>query len=327
MRSVLRYLGRVLAFGAIALTIFYFGGGRENVLIYAPDQPDLADPAGWLAAREAAFDDITPGAEARIVWAGAENIPTDVVVLYIHGFSATAQEIRPVPDRVAEALGANLIFARLPGHGRTGDALAEPHASLWLRDVATMLELARGIGERVVVMGTSTGATLASFAATVPDMVERVEAMVLISPNYRVANPLGRLLELPLARYWVPVIGGAMRSFEPQNENHGIYWTIEYPTVATVTMGTVLRDTRARDYAEVAMPALFYFSDADSVISPQAVREFADGWGAPATVMPVQLPAEGADPYGHVIAGDILSPAMTDRAVEDITGWLTEVLD
>ncbi|QXT39224.1 alpha/beta hydrolase [Gymnodinialimonas ceratoperidinii] len=317
---------RVIALLAIIAATFVYLGPVERVERGEVARVDLDDPAGWLAAREARFDDITEGAEAQILWAGEAGAASDVVVLYLHGFSATSQEIRPVPDRVAEALGANLILARLPGHGRDGAAMAEPRAGDWLDETEAMLRLARGIGERVVVMGTSTGGTLASWAASDPEMAEDVAAMVLISPNYALANPAGVLVEWPLARVWAPWVAGAERSFEPINDGHGRYWTTAYPTEATVTLGTLLREIRARDFSDVTVPALFMFADTDRVISASAVREFSAQWGGDATLMPVAVPEEGGDPFHHVIAGDILSPALTERVVRDVTDWLREVL-
>lgn len=326
MRRLGRITGRFVLLVVVLGAAFWFLAPREMVQRGRVAAPDLTDPAGWLAAREAEFDDITPGAQARIVWAGGANVPTPTVILYLHGFSATSEEIRPVPDAVAEALGANLIFARLPGHGRSGEAMAEPRAGDWIDDVDAMLQVARGIGDRVVVIGTSTGATLASWAATEPEMARDVAAMVMISPNYELANPAGMLVEWPLARIWAPWVAGAERRFVPLNERHGTYWTTAYPTVATVTLGTLLREARARDYSGVTIPALFLFADTDQVISAGAARDFADGWGGPVTIVPIAVPEEGGDPFNHVIAGDILSPALTDRVVEDITGWLRQVL-
>ncbi len=326
MRSVGRFIGRTILALVVLGAAFWYLGPREMVERGPEVMPDLTDPAGWLAAREAMFDDITPGTQARIIWAGAAGVPSETVIVYLHGFSATSEETRPVPDRVAEAFGANLIFARLPGHGRDGAAMAEPRAGDWIDDVDTMLRLARGIGNRVVVIGTSTGATLTAWAATDPEMARDVAAMVMISPNFELANPAGTLLEWPMARVWLPWVVGAERRFEPHNEQHGTFWTTAYPTSATVTLGTLLRETRARDFSAVTIPALFLFADTDQVISAQAARDVAARWGGDATILPVAVPEVGGDPVNHVIAGDILSPALTDRVVEDITAWLRDTL-
>lgn len=318
---------RVVASLTIAVVAVIYFLPREQMARFATvEDPDLDAPSVWLAAREARFDDITPGTQARIIWAGEEGAASDIVVLYLHGFSATSEEIRPVPDRVAAALGANLIFARLPGHGRSGDAMAVPRAGDWRDDTDSMLRLARGIGDRVVIIGTSTGATLASFAAGDPDLGRDVAAVVLISPNYQLAHAAGRALETPFARLWVPLVAGHERRFDPINADHGTYWTTSYPTTATVTLGTLLRTTRARDYSGVTIPALFLFADTDQVISAPAVRDFAAGWGGATTLIPVAVPVEGGDPFNHVIAGDILSPALTDRVTGDITDWLRQTL-
>jgi alpha-beta hydrolase superfamily lysophospholipase len=293
---------------------------REGV-VYALPTVAMDDPAGVIADREAAHADIRPGAEARIHWAGAAGAVSEIAVLYLHGFSASAEEIRPVPDRVAAALEANLVFARLSGHGRSSAAMAEPRAGDWVADTALFLDIARAVGRRVLVIGTSTGGTLAAWAMTDPEMAENVAGVVLVSPNFAVADPAARFLEWPLARYWVPLVAGAERRFEPLNDAQAAHWTFAYPTVATVTLGTLLRDLRARDLGAARQPALFLFSEADRVVSAAATRAAAVRWGGPVTLAPQVLPDSGADPSAHVIAGDIVSPAMTEPVTRTILDW------
>lgn len=279
-----------------------------------------------LAEREAAFDDITPGTEARVIWAGAPEVQTPLSILYLHGFSATSEEIRPVPDAVAEALGANLIYARLTGHGRDGDALAAARASDWADDAALFLDLARAAGDRVLIMGTSTGATLAAYAMTEPDMAESVAGVVMVSPNFRVANPAAIVTELAFARRIVPLLAGEERAWEALNEQHGRYWTTRYGTGALTSLGTLMREARSRDYSDVSVPLLAIFSDNDQVVSAAASRAFITRWGGPVTLAPQTLPETGADPYFHVIAGDILSPAMTAPVTATILDWTSDIL-
>jgi alpha-beta hydrolase superfamily lysophospholipase len=319
MRSFGKLLGRVLLTFAILAAIVWVLP-RERVEA-ATTAAGFTDPAELLATREGALDDIRPGAEARIVWADEAGAATDTVVLYLHGFSASAEEIRPVPDAVAEGLGANLVFARLRGHGRTGPAMAEARAGDWVADTALFLDIARSIGDRVLVIGTSTGGTLAAWAMTDPAMAEDVAGVVFVSPNFAVADPMARLLELPFARQWVPLVAGTERSFAPLNEGQAAHWTTAYPTVATVSLGTLLRELRSRDLSTATQPALFLFSDTDRVVSAEATRAAAETWGGPVTLAPQTLPEAGADPFHHVIAGDILSPAMTAPVTQTILDW------
>lgn len=315
---VLRVLSSLIGVVATLMLIFWLLP-RERVAMGT--LPVIDDPASYLAAREGAFEDIRPGNAARIAWAGAAGAVTPLSILYLHGFSAGPAEIRPVPDDVARALGANLVFARLSGHGRDGAAMAEPRAGDWLEDTALFLEVARAVGERVIVIGTSTGGTLAAWAMTEPDMARDVAGVVFVAPNFALANPAGVLLEWPYARAWGPLVAGAERSFEPMNDGQAAHWTTRYPIGAAVTLGTLLREMRGRDLGQAMQPALVVFSDADQVVSAQATRDAMSGWGGPVTLAVLEMPAEGADPFAHVIAGEIMSPAMTAPVTARILYW------
>ncbi|MFN4157480.1 MAG: alpha/beta hydrolase [Gemmobacter sp.] len=278
------------------------------------------DLDGWLASRERVISDITPGAQKQIVWAGAPGARTPLAVIYIHGFSATLQEVRPLPDEVARGLGANLYFSRLAGHGRTGQALAEARPEDWMIDMAEALAIGRRIGERVLVIGTSTGATLASIALVDPAGAEGVAGAVLISPNFRLASAAGAILDLPLARHWAPLVAGAERSFVPQSAEHARWWTTRYPTVALFPMATLMRHARGLDFGATRVPVLILQSDGDRVVDAAETARVASAWGAPARlVAPVM--GDRDDPYSHVIAGDILSPGQTGPLVQAILDW------
>lgn len=327
MHRLGRVLLQVIVALAVAIAAIWLVGPREPAGRGAAATTALTADPGVLATREAAVPDLVPGTEARIVWAGEVGEATRWSVLYLHGFSASSEEIRPVPDRVARALGANLVFNRLPGHGRSAAAMGEATATDWIDDTDLMLDVARAAGDRVLVIATSTGGTLAALAATEDDMAADVAGIVFVSPNFALASPAGRILEWPLAGLWTRALLGAERGFEPLNEDHATYWTERYPTVALVRMAAVMRETRARDLGRADVPALFVFSDSDRVVSAAATREAALRWGGPARLAPLELPGEGVDPAGHVIAGDIVSPAMTDSVSELILDWAGALSD
>ena len=296
----------------------------------APAEPDGVDAAfdagllsagigAYLEAEEAGVVNLRPGAEKQVIWAGAPEARTDWAVVYLHGFSAASQEIRPVPDRVAEALGANLYFTRLEGHGRDGAAMAEATLPGWMEDVAEALAVGRSIGDRVLVVATSTGATLATIAAHDPDMAEDLAGIAMVSPNYRVKNPAAMILTWPGVRYWGPVVAGETRRFEPMNDAHARHWTTEYPTVATLPMAESVQAARNMPHREARIPAFFIFSDLDQVVDAAVTREVASAWGGPVEIMEVD--ETKTEPFHHVIAGDILSPAMTDPVADRIVDW------
>ncbi len=322
MRTFGKWLGRVLLGLIIALAAIWFLWPREPVDTEITfDQSILPDDLDvYLAEVEAPFDDITEGVEKRIIWNGQPGEQTKISVIYVHGFSATSEEIRPVPDQVAAALSANLYFARLTGHGRGALAMAGPTAGDWMEDMAEALAIGRRIGEEVLVITTSTGGTLAAIAATDSALMENVKGIVFVSPNFRIKNPASTILEWPLARTISTLVAGAERSFDPQNEGHAKYWTTIYPTVALIPMAAVVRYARKADYSDVTTPALFIFSDEDAVVDAETTRAISTKWGGPVTLEP-RVMGEGDDPFNHVIAGDILSPGQTVETGRIITEW------
>lgn len=278
------------------------------------------DPETYLAAAEARVPGILPGAEKRIVRAASRG-RTPLSVVYVHGFSATSAEIRPVPDAVARALRANLFFTRLTGHGQDGAALGRATLADWRADLAEALEIGRRIGDRVLVIATSTGASLALSAAFDPAANARLAGLVLVSPNFGVRQRLGFLPEWPGARWFLPLILGRERGFEPQDAEQARWWTTRYPTTALAPMAAAARAARRLPVANARLPALFLFDDGDRVVRADLTRRFAARWGRGATVAAV-TPGPGDDPSRHVIAGDLLSPGMTDAVVARILAWV-----
>lgn len=274
----------------------------------------------YLAQSEANYSDITPGVAKQIIWADTPGAQTDIAIVYVHGYSATSQEIRPVPDILARNLNANLFFTRLAGHGRTGPAMADATAGDWIEDMAEALAIGRRIGREVIVLSTSTGGTVSAIAATDPQLRDGIKGIAFISPNFQIKNKAAIILTWPLVRYWAPMLVGPERSFEPINEGQATYWTTRYPTVAVMPMAALVAHADALDYSDVSIPALFMFSDKDAVVSAEKTREISLRWGGEVQTELVNL-QEGDDPFHHVIAGDILSPGNTQNAAEILTRW------
>ncbi len=322
MRRLARWLGRIGLALAVLVTGLWLFGPYEPSSLRAHFDPSRLD-AGvepYFQSVEAAFDDITPGTEKRVIRADVGQARTDWAVVYVHGFSATSQEIRPVPDRVAQALGAHLVFTRLQGHGRGAQAMATGTVAGWMADVAEALAAARSLGDRVLVISTSTGGTLMAAAAQDPALMQQVAGIVFVSPNFGINNPLAPLLTWPAARYWLPMLAGARRGFTPKNDAQARYWTTEYPSVAAMPLAALVKTVGQLDPGKATTPALFWYSDSDQVVRPDLTADVAARWGGPVRVVqPVLGP--GDDASGHVIAGDIVSPGQTGGAVAGIIDW------
>ncbi len=313
--------------GLIAiLGLVYTFGPRDTVndeLAFAPVVIP-ADIDAYLSAAEAQFTDIIDDAHKQVVWAGAVGEQTEYSVLYVHGFSGTSHEMRPVPQNVANALGANLYYTRLAGHGRSGDAMLDGSPEKWVQGVVEAIEIGQRLGQKVIVLATSNGGAVTTYVLNNPDYADKVTGVVLTSPAYKLGNPLTAVLDLPWVRHWGNYVAGERRGFEGVNADHERYWTNEYPSLATLPMATIQRGVRKMDFSTIEVPALFFVSDEDKVIDPAWVRDVATRWGIGARIE-VRVMTDQDDPYHHVLAGDILSPNQTAETTGLIVDWVKDL--
>lgn len=293
--------------------------GRDTTITFDPATID-GDPEAWLAAREAQVPGIIEELKKEIVWADpVAKTRTPLAFVYVHGFSASKGEVRPLPDRVAAAFGANLFYTRLTGHGAGSEAMATASPQAWMNDFAEALAIGRLIGDEVVVIATSTGGGVTTIGAVRPQIMERVKALVFLSPNFGPQAFGSDMLTGPWGRQLADLFTGGSRGFTPQNELHQRFWTTRYPTVATLTMAVVTEEAVATRVEDIGLPAIFFISDGDRTVKPENTRAIAARWGGPAEVFTVTT---AEDPGQHVIAGDAFSPGGTGPATERIVAWL-----
>jgi esterase/lipase len=305
--------------GALLATVFALGPTpRVDTAVATPALPKDLDR--FLAEREAKFSDITPGCEQTISWVNsATKAKTPISVVYLHGFSATRQETAPLCARVAERLKANRYEARLTGHGRSADAFGEGSASAWLRDGVEALAIGRRIGDRVVVIGCSTGGTLATWLAATGHDADLL-AVVLISPNYGTRSQAARLLTWPWGEQVARLSQGEYRSWTAANDAHARYWTTRYPSRVLVDMQALVDLANGSDLSRLQTPTQVIYSPKDAVIDPGFVTERFPQIGA--SVKELMAFTDSTDPSQHCLAGDVLSPGTTDGLAGRIAAFV-----
>jgi alpha-beta hydrolase superfamily lysophospholipase len=309
-------------FVGFLILVFVFGPREPVRLSTGHDKIMIGDDIdAYLAKREGQFDDIIDGVEKQVIWAGEANVKTPLSIIYLHGFSASSKEIRPVPDRLADALDANLYFTRFTGHGRQPSAMAGANVERWMDDVGEAIKIGKQIGETVIIMATSTGGTLAAAAALDKVAMENIGGIIFISPNFAINSRAANLLTWPFARQWVPLVIGTEQQGNPRNDRHARYWMMTYPTTALMPMAAIVAAVDRKSYDDVDIPALFYYSRQDRVVAPQKTAAFARAWGGASKTIIANLTADD-DKFSHIIAGDIVSPNQTERAVDNMLSWI-----
>lgn len=279
------------------------------------------DLHAWLQQKESQVADrygLVPGTEKRITRVG-EQEKTPYSVLYLHGFSATRQETAPLAEIVATKLGANLYETRLTGHGREREPLTGVRAEDWLQDAIEAFTIAARLGERVVVIGTSTGATLAAAMLGHP-LMDAVDTLIMISPNFAPRDTNALWLTRPAGPLLAKMLVGDTRSWEPHNEQQARYWSTSYPTTAAIEMMRLVGLANRHLPADIEQRLLMFYSSKDAVIAPSAALSVFKRTGAPQKAA-IEIGDVG-DPSYHVLAGDVLSGPTTQQIADEIVEFI-----
>ena len=304
-----------------AATLVFLLGPRTHFKECWHDPEVGSDVDAYLESLESSVSDLRPGEEKAVVWADPETrARTPIALVYLHGYSADRHEVDPLVSRIAELLGANVFYTRLTGHGRDGAAMAEATVGAWMDDVAEAVAVGAVLGDRVVLVGTSTGGTLAVWAAARPEAAGRVAALVVISPNFHPRDRSSRVLLWPWGAQVAALFVGRQRCFEPENAEQALHWTVCYPTSALLPMMALVEHVRTMPLDGVTMPILVAYSREDTVVDPEETR-LAFGRLGSSRKQLLEISGSG-DPADHVIAGDIMSPATTDEIARSILEFL-----
>lgn len=284
------------------------------------------DLDAYLDSVEAGVADLRPGDGREIVRADPGEVGrTPLSLVYLHGFSADRHELEPVLSELGEEFGANLYFARLAGHGRDGSAMGEATVEAWLRDAAEAVSIGERIGDRVVLVGTSTGGTLAAWAAARPETDGRIAALVLISPNLQPKDRSSRVLLYPWGGLLASIVVGDRRCFQADNDHQERHWTTCYPTSALVPMMGLVEYVRTMDWTRIDVPILLIYSPKDGVVDAAETERVLST--LPEGRVWTKIVEGSTDPMNHVLAGDIVSPDSNGEVRTAIADFLVSALE
>lgn len=275
----------------------------------------------YLIKSEQQFSDIRQGVSKKIIWANKKNTKTPISIVYIHGFTASSEEVRPLPDLIAKDINANLYYTRLSGHGRTSNAMVNSSIQNWMNDLHEAIEIGSRIGKKVIILSSSTGGTISVTSALNKKLSSKILGYIFISPNFGINNKFANLISWPFSEYWLQLILGKTMKHSPRNENNKKYWTMSYPTNALIPMARLVNEVNNKDFSNIKKPALFYFSMEDKVVNPLKIKKFISGWGGKSTTEIIKL-SKNDDKYSHVLAGHIISPNQTQHARKTMVNWI-----
>ncbi len=314
----IKYTGLVI----LLAIVLYLLGPKMPEPEFNLKLPSIHSTVGHFVDSIEAVNPVRPGNEARIIWANdSSKNKTDHVLLYLHGFSASWYEGFPVNSDFAQRYQCNAFFSRLASHGLISDnPLLDMTPGRLYESAKQAFVIAHKLGNKVIIMGTSTGGSLAlMLAADFPDLVD---GLILYSPNIRIKQKASLLLSGPWGLQIARLnFGGDFRYIHDTDEICK-YWYCRYRAEATVYLQQLL-DKKMNDdlFHKVKCPVFlgYYYKDEkhqDQTVSVPAALKMFSQLGTPLRDKQERaFPNAGA----HVIACRLTSKSLNE--VEDAT-WL-----
>lgn len=274
----------------ILLVAYFLGPTPEigNLDTTLPNLPtNLLELEKYINRQEQQHTNLKEDNEARIVWANPnKKEKTEYAIVYIHGFTASQGEGDPVHREFAQKFGCNLYLARLAGHGLdTTEALLDATPERLLNSATRAIAIGKQIGEKVIVMSTSTGSTLALLvAADHPELT----AIIMYSPLINLADPTTFFLDKPWGLQIARTISGSKYLGRPDRDGkYNQYWTNKYRIEPLLALKALLSQRMtAKTFQKVKMPVFlgYYYKDEenqDPTISVAAAQKMFQQLGTP----------------------------------------------
>jgi esterase/lipase len=300
---------KVISILVVLLVIIYFLGPKPTKPHFNPNLPNtpaLPELVDFVAKQELKHH-IKPGNQAEIIWADSNQRQTDYAIVYLHGFSASKEEGNPAYLYLAKALKANLYLSRLADHGiDTISPMQYLTADRLWESSKLAYAIGKKLGKKVILVGTSTGGTLAlQLAAQYPE----VNSLVLLSPNIAINDDKAWLLNNPwglqIAR---KVTGSNERILEGKSPAYKKYWYTNYRLESVVALEELLESAMTPElFAQVKQPVLmlYYYKneqEQDPVVRVDAMLKMFEELGS-TQKQKIALPHTA----NHVIGSSITS--------------------
>lgn len=272
------------------LTIIYFVGPNPETPEYRSELPQVpanaAELVNYIKAKESRRK-IKEDNQARIVWADdSAKSKTKYSIVYLHGFSASQGEGMPVHTNIARKFGCNLYLSRLAEHGiDTTNQMVKLTPEKYWESAQEAFRIGQQLGEEVILMGTSTGGTLALMLAS---RYPGIKALVLMSPNIEINDPNAWLLNNPWGLQIARTVLGSDEVI-PKDDRaiYRQYWNSPYRIEAVVALQEMLETSMNEEtFQKVKQPSLvmYYYKDEvhqDSVVRVDAIKDMFSKLGTP----------------------------------------------
>jgi esterase/lipase len=246
---------------------------------------------------------------------------TERAVVFVHGYTSCPQQFHELGMRFHE-LGDNVLIAPLPHHGLV-DRMAEDQARLKAGELAAwadeMVDIACGLGDRVVMIGISAGGVTTAWAA---QHRSDIDCAVIVSPAFG-------FKEIP-----VPLTAAVMNLYSVLPDSWS-WWDEDlketipppyaYPRYSRRALTEILRlgfvvEQAAERHPPAAKKIVMAFNPNDTSISNERTLQIVERWKAHQANLD-SFSFDASLNLGH----DLIDPNQPDQKIDIVYPKLIEL--
>lgn len=235
----------------------------------------------YIKQQEADIKNLKPGNASDIFWfQDSLKTKTKYSVLYLHGFSASPYEGKELALAFGKKYGCNVYLPRLQDHGRDDiNTFLNLTPQNYLQSAKDALDIARILGDSVIVISCSTGATLGLILAAEG---EKIHSHLMYSPNIAIADKSSVFLMYPWGKQIGKLVLGGDHNVLKYSDEQKKYWNETYHINGLTTLQYLLDNYMNQEtLKKVTHPVLlaYYYKDSknqDPVVSVDAMLKMYD---------------------------------------------------
>ncbi len=251
------------------------------------------------------------------------NKKTEHAIVLVHGYSNCPQQFHELGQRFYDS-GYNVLIAPLPHHG-LADRMTKEHAELKAEELAAYadqtVDIARGLGKQVVMMGLSAGGVTTAWAA---QNRNDIDLAVIISPAFGVkkiptpltAAAMNLYTLLPDAlEWWDPLL----KEKSPPAHSYPLY--SRHALVEILRLGFATLDN-ARHTPPAAKKITVVLNANDMMVNNEETNKIIKVWEADkANLTTYEFKADLK--LGH----DLIDPSQPDQRINIVYPRLMMLID
>ncbi len=275
----------------------------------------------------------------------------DFCFLYLHGWSASVLETAPLCQILAKLYNARVLVPSLERHRALSAPMDYIYAEEWLYSAIRALHMALSFSKKVILIGCSTGASLALLLSAGRFSTQAIICTLLLAPNLGVIPSYIDMTRYSLIyalynhvlRYKRAHIKGDLHNIYRQGtgarlsstKKHLLYsidsikkaqyllQRIPYSSLRPMSqlVSSVWNIVKKRPH-RYRTPTLVIANTHDPSVSYKKIKGFFSRYPAP---IELNTSIIGKTPGIHVPAGDFFAPQYTHRVIQEIQRYITYI--